>query len=146
MISNKIKKTASKKGVKATAAMVSLVILSGGALALTTVSAAQAATVTYVNNVLAPEDRSYSSGSRPSVSAGSGSLEQFSADGANAEMRVTTYYPYPGYRVVSQGYSSNGTVYMTHEPAANASQQCMWSFPFGSPSIGSLRMTCSVIG
>lgn len=125
-------------------ARASLIAAIGTGLALTGVTVAQAATYTYVNNVLAPENQVYQSGNRASISGGYAATTPLSADGGPVTVTLETYRPYPGY--VSLSYNTGSEVRTTHATFANASQQCVWSWPFEGGSIGSLEFTCRVFG
>lgn len=88
------------------------------------VSAGNAASFHYANNINTPENIPRESGQRSTVVGGSSSV----ALGIGSHT-IRTYYPHPGYQVVAFNTGNAGMINnIRHQTAKNARSNCSWSF------------------
>jgi hypothetical protein len=102
------------------------------------VPAAQAATVTFANGRTVNSNDVVTSGSRASVAGGTAEISV-----GVGSVLTSTYYDYPGFRVVSENIVPAGSIASTSHPAqANAISKCIWWVSVG----GYADITCTVRG
>jgi len=111
------------------------------ALANVVVPSAQAATITYANNVSTPMGVEVSSGLRPKITGSDASVVL-----GFGTVTVKEYNPAPGYKVHYQATASAAGVARTSHagaPLTNAYSKCSWKWENVG---GNAKLNCSVRG
>lgn len=117
--------------------IVAVIIATVVALLSVAVTAAQAATYTYANDISTPEAQPRDSGQRASIAGGSASVTL-----GFGTVTIKTYYPAPGYTTIAQVTSeASGTARVSHAKQTNARSQCYWNWQNVG---GSAKLTCSI--
>lgn len=100
-----------------------------------------AANMYYANSVSTSENAVRSGGPYSSVSGGYAATEAFDVDGAPSQIHLETFRPRPGYVTLATA-SGAGSVRLVHRTFNNATQKCLWMWPWAGGNVGNLKLTC----